>query len=196
MKYRYWWFLAAVAFASGCGKQERIESVQLSQVLKDNQAGFAAANSVEKDFVNNARAWSEDITANGAGRGVQLDQNSAVAAALAKSAVEISAQLGRVRQAVYDLSLKEEYPQSVRDALITQLAGRQRLLQDMRALLEKSVPQFMEFRHSKTYAGDAYPGAIADLTALLQAYKPPQDAVGSALTDLRTKYKLKETNKG
>ena len=60
---RYWWFLAAVVFATGCGKQERIESVQLSQVLKKNQANFATANSVEKDFVSNARASSGDSTA-------------------------------------------------------------------------------------------------------------------------------------
>lgn len=195
VKGRYWWFLAAAAFASGCGKQERIESVQLSQVLEKNLANFATANSIEKDFVSNARAWSGDIAANGAGRGAQLDQNATVATELAKSAVEIGAQLGRVRQAVYDLSLKEEYPQSVRDTLITQLATRQRLLQDMRALLEKSVPEFVEFRHSKTYAGDAYPGGIGELQALLQAYKPPADAVGSALAGLRTKYKLKDTGK-
>jgi len=185
--------LAAVTFASGCGKQERIEAVQLSQVLKKNQGNFATANSVEKDFVSNARAWSGDITANGAGHGVQLDQNATVATELAKSAVAISAQLGQVRQAVYDLSLKEEYLQSVRDTLITQLAKRQRLLQDMRALLEKSVPEFVEYRHSKTYAGDTYPGGIGELEALLQAYKPPEDAVGSALAGLKTKYKLSDT---
>jgi hypothetical protein len=187
LKFRYWWFLAAVVFASGCGKQERIEAVQLSQVLKKNQANFAAANSVQKDFVNNARAWSGDITANGAGRGVQLDQNATVATELAKSAVAISAQLGQVRQAVYDLPLKEEYPQNVRDTLITQLAKRQRLLQDMRALLEKSVPEFVQYRHSKTYAGDTYPGGIGELDALLQAYKPPEDVVGSALAWISTK---------
>ena len=193
MKSRYWWFLAAVAFASGCGKQERIESVQLCQVLKKNQANFATANSVEKDFVSNARAWIGGITANGAGRGVQLDQNAAVATELAKSAVAISAQLGQVRQAVYDLPLKEEYTQSVRDALITQLAKRQRLLQDMRALLEQSVPEFLGYRDSKTYAGDTYPSGIGQLHAMLQAYKPPEDSVGSALAGLKTKYKISDT---
>jgi hypothetical protein len=193
LKSRYWWFLAAVAFASGCGKPERIEAVQLSQVLKKNQANFATANSIEKDFVSNARAWSADITANGAGRGVQLDQNATVATELAKSAVAISVQLGQVRQAVYDLSLKEEYPQSVRDTLITQLAKRQRILQDMRASLEKSVPEFVEYRHSKTYAGDTYPVGIGELDALLQTYKPPEDAVGSALAGLKAKYKLSDT---
>jgi len=140
--------------------------------------------------VTNARAWSADITANGAGRGVQLDQNATVATELAKSALAISAELGHVRQAVYDLSLKQEYPQTVRDSLITQLAKRQRILQDMRAVLEHSVPEFVEFRHSKTYVGDTYPGGIAELNVLLQAYKPPEDAVGSALAALKAKYKL------
>jgi hypothetical protein len=193
LKSRYWWFLAAVAFASGCGKQERIESVQLSQALKKNQANFATANSVEKDFVSNARAWSAGITANGAGHGVELDQNATVATELAKSAIAIGAQLGQVRQAVYDLSLKEEYPQNVRDSLITELAKRQRLLQDMRALLQQSVQDFVEYRHSKTYAGDTYPSGIGQLDALLQAYKPPEDAVESALAGLKTKYKLRDT---
>ena len=117
--------LAAVVFASGCGKQERIEAVQLSQVLEKNQANLATANSVEKEFVSGLRGWAGDIIANGAGRGAQLDQNSTVAAQLAKSAAEIGAELGRVRQSFYDLSLKQEYPQTVRDGLITQLATRQ-----------------------------------------------------------------------
>ncbi len=182
--------LAAVVFASGCGKQERIEAVQLSQVLEKNQANLATANSVEKEFVSGLRGWAGDIIANGAGRGAQLDQNSTVAAQLAKSAAEIGAELGRVRQSFYDLSLKQEYPQTVRDGLITQLATRQRLLQDMRASLERCVPQFMDFRHDKTYVGDSYPAGIAELDALLRAYKPPPDAVRSALADLKGKYKL------
>ena len=123
--------LATAVFACGCGKQERLEAVRLSSPWKNNQADFAAANSVEKDFVGNARAWSGDITANGAGHGVQLDQNGIVAAELAKSAIAISAQLGKVRQAVYDIALREEYPQGIRDALITELARRQKQMQDV-----------------------------------------------------------------
>lgn len=192
MKSQYWLLLAAVAFASGCGRQERIESVQLSQILKKNLANFDAVNAVENDFIRDARSWSAYIVANGAGKGEQLDQNAAVAAQLAKSAVAISLQLGQVRQAVYDLSLKQEYPQSVRDALISDVANRQRFLQDLRTLLEQSAPQFTEFRHSKTYAGDAYPGPMGQLNALLETYKAPANAVGSALADLKTKYKLRD----
>ncbi len=190
LKSRYVMLLATAVFACGCGKQERLEAVRLSQVLKNNQADFAAANSVEKDFVGNARAWSGDITANGAGHGVQLDQNGIVAAELAKSAIAISAQLGKVRQAVYDIALREEYPQGIRDALITELARRQKQMQDVRAMLEKSVPAFVEYRHSNTYVGDTYPGGVAELGTLLQAYKAPEDAVGTALAGLKTKYKI------
>jgi hypothetical protein len=190
--FRYLLFVAVIVLSSGCGKQERIEAVQLSQALKNSEGNLATANSVENDFVTSAREWSADITANGAGRGVQLDQNGIVATELAKSAVAISAQLGKVRQAVYDLSLKQEYLQSVRDSLITQLSNRQRALQGMRTLLEQSVPAFVEYRHSKTYLGDTYPGGIGELNALLQAYKPPADDVGSALTTLKAKYKLSD----
>ena len=190
MKSRHVWFLAAVVLASGCGKQERIESVQLSQILEQNQAKFAAANSDEKELISSARAWSGEVTANGPGQGVQLDQDVAVATTLAKSAVSISAQLGQVRQAFYDLSLKQESTQNIRDALITELSNRQKILQDIRTMLEQSVPDFVAYRHSKDFKNDTYPAGIQRLVALLQGYKAPADAIGSALSGLKTKYKI------
>jgi hypothetical protein len=185
--------LAATALLTGCGKQERTEAVQLARVLTEKKANFAAADAIEKDFVSSARAWCSGITANGAGRGAELDQNATVAAELAKSAVAASAQLSQARQAVDDQPLKEEYPRSVRNALITQLTKRQRLLQDIRALLEASATQFLEFRHSKTYAGDTYPDGIGKLDLLLRAYKAPEDAVETALAALKTKYSLSDS---
>jgi hypothetical protein len=190
LKSQYVWFLAAVVLASGCGNQERIESVQLSQVLEQNQAEFAAANSGEKDLINNARAWSGDVTANGPGQGVQLDQDVSVATQLAKSAVDISAQLGQVRQAFYNLSLKQESTQNIRDALISELANRQKILQDIRTMLEQSVPDFVAYRHSKDFKNDTYPVGIQRLDALLQGYKTPADVLGSALSGLKTRYKI------
>jgi hypothetical protein len=162
--------LAAVAFITGCGKQGRTEAVQLAKVLTETKANFASANTIEKDFVSSARAWCGGITANGAGRGVELDQNATVAAELAKSAVAVSTQLSQVRQAVDGQPLKEEFPRNVRNVLITDLTKRQRLLQDMRALLEQSATQFLEYRRSKTYVGDTYPDGIGKLDALLHTY--------------------------
>ena len=182
--------LVAVAFLTGCGKQERTEGIRLTRVLTEKQADFDRANTLEKDFVSSARAWCDGITANGAGRGVDLDQNARITTVLAKSAVAISTQLSQVRQAVYGESLKEAYPQSIRADLITQLTKRQRLLQDMRASLEQSAPQFLDYRQSKTYAGDTFPGGIGELDALLKAYKAPEDIVGAALAGLKAKYKL------
>jgi hypothetical protein len=60
-------------------------------------------------------------------------------------------------------------------------------------MLEKSVPEFVEYRHSKTYAADTYPTGIAELAARLQTYKLPPDEVASALAGLKTKYKLSDT---
>jgi hypothetical protein len=182
--------LAAVAIITGCGKQERTEAVQFAKALTEKKADFSSANTIEKDFVSSARAWCGGITANGAGRGVELDQNAAVAAELAKSAVAISSQLSQVRQAIDVQPLKEEYPRSVRNVLTTQLTKRQRLLQDMRALLEQSAPQFLEYKHSKAYVRDTYPDGVGKLDALLSAYKAPEDALGTALAALQAKYGL------
>ncbi|MGO9257826.1 MAG: hypothetical protein ACLQU1_16160 [Bryobacteraceae bacterium] len=188
LKSRYWWWLAAVAFITGCGKQERTEAVQLAKALNGQKANFASAIAIEKDFVSSARAWCGGITANGSGRGAELDQNASVAAQLAQSAVAISAQLSQVRQAIDGPNLTEEYPQHVRDALTTQLTKRQRMLQDMRALLEQSAPQFLEYKKLKAYAGDRYPDGVGKLNTLLGAYTPPEDAVGAALASLQEKY--------
>jgi hypothetical protein len=185
--------LAGVALITGCGKQERTEAVQLAKALAETTANFASANTIEKDFVSSARAWCGGITSNGAGRGVELDQNAVVAAELAKSAVAISSQLSQVRQAIDGQPLKEGYPRDVRNELTTQLTQRQRLLQDMRALLEQSAPQFLDYRHNKAYVGDTYPDAVGKLDALLRAYRAPEDALGNALAALRAKYGLSES---
>ena len=181
-------FLAAAACFIGCGKEERTEAVRLTKVLTEKQTEFARANTIEGDFVTNARAWCGGITASGSGRGTELEQNAAVASELAKSVVAASAELGRIRQAISDQTLTKEYLQGVRSTLITQLTKRQRMLQELRALLEHSAPQFLQYQKDKTYAGDAYPGEVATLNAFLAAYKGPDDAVGTALTELKKKY--------
>jgi hypothetical protein len=182
--------LLSAVFLFGCGKAERAEAVKLTRVLTEKQANFTKANAMENDLVASARAWSAGIVANGAGRGAELQQNATVATELAKSAVAASAELGQVRQAVYDMSLEEDYPQSIRVNLITELTKRQRDLQDMRALLEQSAPQFLDYRNSKTYAGDQYPGGIGKLNTMLGVYSAPDDAVGTAIADLKAKYEL------
>jgi hypothetical protein len=182
-----------VACVTGCGKQERNEAVQLAKALNAKKADYASSNTIEKDFVNSARAWCAGITTNGAGRGAELDQNSAVATEIARSAVAVSTQLSQVRQVVDDLALKEEFPKDVRNTLITQLTKRQRALQDMRAQLEQAAPQFLEYRKMKSYAGDTYPDGIGKLNSLLGMYKEPEDSVAAALAALKTKYGLSES---
>jgi hypothetical protein len=185
--------LAVAAYLTGCGKQEHNEAVQLAKALTAKKADYVSSNTIEKDFVNSARAWCAGITTNGAGRGAELEQNSSVAAQIAKSAVAVSAQLSQVRQAVDDLPLKEEYPREVRNTLITQLTKRQRVLQDMRALLEQSAPQFLDYQKIKAYAGDTYPDGIGKLNTMLGTYKEPEDAIGTALAALKTKYGLTDS---
>ena len=182
--------VAVVACFTGCGGQARIEAVRLTKVLTEKQADFNRANSLENEFVTNAKAWCGGITAGGSGKGIQLDQNAVVATELAKSVVAASAELGHIRQAVSDQPLTEEFPQGVRATLITELTKRQRMLQELRVLLEHSAPQFRQYGLDKKYAGDSYPGEIATLGAFLNAYKGPDDAVGSALSTLKTKYHL------
>lgn len=185
--------MAAAACITGCGKQERNEAVQLAKALTAKKADYANSNKTEKDFVESARAWCAGITTNGAGRGAELDQNSSVASQIAQSAVAVSAQLSQVRQVVDDLPLKAEFPKEVRNTLITQLTKRQRMLQDMRALLEQSAPQFLEYRKIKTYAGDTYPDGIGKLNAMLGTYTEPDDAIAIALAALKAKYGLSDS---
>ena len=171
MKLRYCCLLAAVALFAGCGKEERMEAVRFSKTLQQKSADFAKANAMEKDFLASARSWCESIMADGSGRGDQLKQNMAVAKDLAKSAAFISTQVGAVRQAVYDEPIKQEYPQSIRVNLITQLTKRQRFLQEARALLDDSGPGFLELGLGRDYKGDSYPDSIPKLNVLLEG--PP-----------------------
>jgi hypothetical protein len=192
VKLRYGWLLAAVALFSGCGKEERTEAVRFCKTLQQKSDDFVKANAMEKDFLASALSWCGSIMANGAGRGDQLNQNAAVAKDLAKSAAYISTQVGAVRQAIYDESLKQEYPQSIRVNLITQLTKRQRLLQEERALLDDSAPGFLDLRLSRDYKGDAYPGGIPKLNAMLETYTSPEDVVGEAIQSLKTKYNIQD----
>ena len=194
MKLRYGWLLAAVALFSGCGREERTEAVRLCKTLQQKSADFASANAMEKEFLASARSWCGSIVENGAGRGDQLSQNAAVAKDLAKSAALISTQVGAVRQAVYDEPIKQEYTQSIRLNLITQLTKRQRSLQEVRALLDDSAPGFLDLKLSPGYKGDSYPGGIPKLDAMLGSYTSPQDLVGEAIKSLKTKYDIQDAD--
>jgi hypothetical protein len=193
---RHCLLLVAVVVIGGCGKQERIEAVQFAKVLTEKKAVFDSANNSERDLVKIARAWCGALTTNGSGRGEDLDKNSAKAAELAKSAVAISAQLSQVRQAIDAQKLEEEFSRGVRNELRGQLTQRQRALQDMRALLQEAAPQFLEYKQNKKYEGDAYPDTIAKLNAMLGTVRPPDDAVGNAITTLQTKYGFSESDLG
>jgi len=181
---------AATVFIGGCGKQERSEAVEFAKVLAEQKVTFASANTTERDLVNNARAWCGAITANGAGRGAELDRNAALAAEQGKSVVAISAQLSEVRQAINRQTLTGQFPRDVRAVLTDQLTKRQRMLQDLRVLFEQAAPQFLAYKLNKAYAGDTYPDAVVKLDAMLRTYGAPDDAVGVALTSLETKYGL------
>ena len=194
MKLRYCWLLAAVALVSGCGREERREAVRFSKTLQQKSADFSKANALEKDFLASARSWSGSIMENGAGRGDQLNQNAAVAKDLAKSAAYISTLVGTVRQAIYDEPVKQEYPQSIRLNLITQLTKRQRVLQEVRALLDDSAPGFLDLGRSREYKGDAYPGGIPKLNVMLEGYGSPADIVGEAIKSLKTKYDIQDAD--
>ena len=190
------WFcvlMAAAVCLAGCGKAERNEAVQLVKALTAKKADYAKSFAIEKDFIASARAWCTGIPPTGAGRGAELDQNATVATEIAKSAVAVSAQLGQVRQVLDAQPLKEEFTRDVRNTLITELTKRQRSLQDMRALLEQSAPQFLEYKKVKTYVGDTYPDGIGKLNALLGSYQEPADAIATALGALKAKYSLSDS---
>ena len=196
MNLRYCCLWIAVAFVCGCGREERTEAVRFCKVLMRQRADFASVNAIENDFLAGTRSWCGTITTGGSGRGDQLARLADEARDLAKSATLISAQLGRVRQAVYDEQLNKDYPQSIRGTLTRQLIERQRFLQEMRALLEESAPVFLELRQKRDYTGDTYPGGIGKLNEILQIYKGPVDILAQAITALRTKYSIKDAELG
>jgi len=191
-----YWLAAVVLLFSACGKQERMEAVRLQKILIQKKAGFIESNVQEKEFVSGVRGWCASITADGGGKGVQLDQNASVAQDLAKSAANVSAQVGQVRQAVYDMPVEKEFVKGVRNTLITELTRRQRLLQEIRSALQESAAAFDGFRQSRGYKGDQYPAGIDKLNRILQSYKEPGDAVADAVTALTDKYGIKDAELG
>jgi hypothetical protein len=188
--WRACWVLGALAFSIGCGKEERREASAFYQVLNQKKVDLAAIDALEKDLLGSTAAWCEGLISNGAGKGKGLEENAASARELAQSSNVVAAQLGHVRQSIYDQPLKQEYPQEVRSTLINQISERQRLLQHVTAALQASADGFLEFAHSRVYAGDSYPPALDQLSKLVSRYRGPEDAVGKAIAELRAKYNL------
>jgi hypothetical protein len=190
-KFRYLWLLAAVLLAS-CGKQERREAASLGQTLTQEQAPLAAANALEKDLLGSTRSWCAGIISNGGGKGKELEENAASAKSLAESANAVATQLSKVRQILYDLPLKQEYPEGVRSTFINQIMKRQKLLQEVRMALDASAAGFLDFSRSRAYAGDTYPAGIDKLNSLVSGYAGPEDSMGAAIHDLKVKYTLQD----
>ena len=106
----------------------------------------------------------------------------------------MATQLGQLRQAIYDLPLKEGYPQNVRSTLINKIMHRQKILQEVRTALDASAAGFLDFARSRAYNGDSYPPGIDKLNSLISGYTGPEDAVGKAVEDLKVKYSLKDVD--
>ena len=117
--------LAAAVLLTACGGPERREAASLCKALSQKQADLTAVNNLEKDLMGSLRPWCDGIVNNGGGKGKELEQNAESAKTMAFSASEVANQLGHLRQAIYDLPLHQEYPQSVRSGLINQMMQRQ-----------------------------------------------------------------------
>jgi uncharacterized protein YPO0396 len=193
-KFRYGWLLIAVIFLTACGKEERREAATLCKTLSREQVDLAAVNALEKDLLGSTRAWCAGIISNGAGKTKELEENAASAKSLAQSANTVATQLSQVRQTLYDLPLKQEYPQGVRSTFINQIMKRQKMLQEIRMALDASAAGFLEFSRSRSYTGDSYPAAIDKLNSLVSGYSGPDDAIGNAIRDLKVKYTLSDVD--
>lgn len=199
MKACYCRLLAAVVFVAACGlvacgKEERREAASLCKTLGQKQADLTAVNALEKDLLGSTRSWCEGIINNGGGKGKELEENAASAKSLAQSASAVATQLSQFRQTIYDLPLKQEYPQSVRSTLINQIMKRQKMLQEVRMALDSSAAGFLDFSRSRAYTGDTYPSGIDKLNSLVSRYTGPEDAVGAAIHDLKVKYTLQDAD--
>lgn len=188
------WIVVAAVLLTSCGRQERREAVSLCKALSQKQADLTAVNNLEKDLMASERPWCEGIISNGAGKGKELEQNAESAKTMAFSAGEVANQLGRLRQAIYDIPLQEEYPQSVRSTLINQMMQRQKKLQEVRTALDASSAGFLDLSRSRAYNGDSYPPAIDRLNTLTSGYVMPEDAFRKAIGDLKAKYSLSDAD--
>ena len=186
--------LAAAALLASCGGPERREAASLCRTLSQKQADLATVNNLEKDLMGSVRPWCDGIVNNGAGKGKDLEQNADSAKSMAFSASEVANQLGHLRQAIYDLPLHEEYPQSVRSGLINQMMQRQKKLQEVRLALESSSAGFLDLARSTAYKGDSYPPAIDKSNSLTSGYVMPEDALAKAIGDLKVKYTLTDVD--
>ena len=131
--------------------------------------------------------------ANGSGSGKVLEQNATIARDFSKSADAISAEVGQVRQAVYNLTMTKDYTQEVRTTLIGQLTKRQRFLQELHMALDDAAKGFDSLGETKGYKGDSYPNAMGKLTTSVQGYRSQNDAVAEALAGLTEKYAIKDS---
>ena len=61
-------------------------------------------------------------------------------------------------------------------------------------MLEEAAPQFLEYKQNKSYQGDSYPETIGKLITSLNAQAPPEDALGAAIQEIRTKYGLSDAD--
>ena len=191
---KLYWVLAAAVLLTACGGPERREAASLCKTLSQKQADLVAVNNLEKDLMGSLRPWCDGIVNNGGGKGKELEQNAESAKTMAFSASEVANQLGHLRQAIYDLPLHQEYPQSVRSGLINQMMQRQKKLQEVRLALEASSAGFLELLRSTAYKGDSYPPAIDKLNSLTSGYVMPEDALAKAIGDLKVKYTLTDVD--
>ena len=178
---------------SPCSRRRHRQAISLYKILSEKRAAFAEGSGTEKQFVSTVRTWCESIVANGSGSGKALEQNATVARDFAKSADAISAQVGQVRQAVYDLTVTKDYTQEVRTTLIGQLTKRQRFLQELHMALDDVAKGFDSLGETKGYKGDSYPNAMGKLTTSVQGYRSQNDAVAEALASLTEKYAIKDS---
>jgi ABC-type transporter Mla subunit MlaD len=179
---------ACAAMFIGCGRQAHREAEALCQALERNQPGYGTANSMERDLVTSTRQWTETIMSSGAGHGPELAQNAAVSRELAHSADVISTELGELRKTLYDQGMKTEALQGIRTTINAQISKRQKFLQEIRGVLQDTAAQFEALGQSRQYKGDSYPAGIDRLSALLQSYHSPEDALRQAVDSLKADY--------
>lgn len=193
MKQPYCWLAIAAGLMCGCGAG-RQEAVGFGRILQAGKGDFTAANTTEKELVAATRGWVDSVTTQGSGRGEQLTQNAKIAGDLAKSADNVSTQLGQLRKAVYDQQLQKEFLQGIRSTLITQITQRQRALQELRATLHDCEAELTQLSQTRNYRGDSYPQSVAKLSQVLGSFATPADLVGDALKSLKDEYGLKDAD--
>lgn len=160
---------------------EKAEAVRFGKVLKQQQSSLSNANSQERQLLTSLGRWAGQVAFLG-GSGESSNQQARQYSQQVKS---LQSQVAQIRQAVEAESLNQAFNQNLRSNIISSLTRREQFLGEVSSLCDNSTGFGTTF-------GTQFqvPRAVGQIVTKLQSATPPEDNIGTALSELRTKYEI------